>query len=180
MLTPATNMPERRTLFGSGIAKLIASRDSVMTCEMSLIGVKLPFSDKNGPFAVNKSMHKSCGSLKRALAAAAFVMDQPIGAANVRKSRHRQKSGIAGGDKGMQNADACACGIPSVEWGEAVGVALVVREGHPQPSEDEIRDLVRTRLRSSRVPERILFVKELPYNEMGKLLRREVKNILAG
>jgi acyl-coenzyme A synthetase/AMP-(fatty) acid ligase len=29
------------------------------------------------------------------------------------------------------------------------------------------------------VPEKIATVSELPYNEMGKLLRREVKKILA-
>ncbi len=75
-------------------------------------------------------------------------------------------------------ADACACAVPSIEWGEAVGVALVLHDGHLEPAEDEIRELVRTRLRSSRVPEKIHFVKELPYNEMGKLLRREVKGIL--
>ena len=76
-------------------------------------------------------------------------------------------------------ADACACAIPSVEWGEAVGTAIVVREGHEAPGEDELKQLVRARLRSSRVPEKIAFVTELPYNEMGKLLRREVKKILA-
>jgi acyl-CoA synthetase (AMP-forming)/AMP-acid ligase II len=76
-------------------------------------------------------------------------------------------------------ADACAIGVPSVEWGEAVGLALVVREGHVEPSEDDIKSLIRGRLRSSRVPEKTVFVSELPYNEMGKLLRREVKKILA-
>ena len=76
-------------------------------------------------------------------------------------------------------ADACACAIPSVEWGEAVGVALVTREGHDAPGEAEIKELVRSRLRSSRVPEKIAFVDELPYNEMGKLLRRKVKDVLA-
>ena len=77
-------------------------------------------------------------------------------------------------------SDACACAVPSVEWGEAVGIAVVVREGHPAPAEAELKDLIRARLRSSRVPEKIAFVRELPYNEMGKLLRREVKAILAG
>ncbi len=76
-------------------------------------------------------------------------------------------------------ADACACGIPSQEWGEAVGVAAVLAEGQAQPAEQELCDLVRARLRSSRVPEQILFVEELPYNEMGKLLRREVKKLFA-
>ena len=76
-------------------------------------------------------------------------------------------------------ADAAAVAVPSVEWGEAVGIAVVVREGHDQPSEDELKALIKGRLRSSRVPEKIAFVPELPYNEMGKLLRREVKKILA-
>jgi acyl-coenzyme A synthetase/AMP-(fatty) acid ligase len=37
--------------------------------------------------------------------------------------------------------------------------------------------LIRGRLRSSRVPERIAVLEALPYNEMGKLLRREVKKL---
>jgi acyl-CoA synthetase (AMP-forming)/AMP-acid ligase II len=73
-------------------------------------------------------------------------------------------------------AAACAVGIPSVEWGETVGAVVVVRTDRASPSENELRELIRARLRSSRVPERILFMKELPYNEMGKLLRREVKS----
>jgi acyl-CoA synthetase (AMP-forming)/AMP-acid ligase II len=76
-------------------------------------------------------------------------------------------------------ADACACAIPSVEWGEAVGIAVVTREGHSQPDEADLKELIRARLRSSRVPDKVIFVSELPYNEMGKLLRREVKVLLA-
>jgi acyl-CoA synthetase (AMP-forming)/AMP-acid ligase II len=74
-------------------------------------------------------------------------------------------------------ADAAAVAVPSVEWGEAVGVAVVVRSGHARPAEAELKELVRARLRSSRVPERLLFVDALPYNEMGKLLRREVRTL---
>jgi acyl-CoA synthetase (AMP-forming)/AMP-acid ligase II len=65
------------------------------------------------------------------------------------------------------------------EWGEAVGIAVVLREGHGEPGESELKELIRGRLRSSRVPDKVAFVAELPYNEMGKLLRREVKKILA-
>jgi acyl-CoA synthetase (AMP-forming)/AMP-acid ligase II len=74
-------------------------------------------------------------------------------------------------------ADAAAVAVPSTEWGEAVGVAIALRAGHLRPGEDELRALVRNRLRSSRVPERFLFVEALPYNEMGKLLRREVRRM---
>ena len=76
-------------------------------------------------------------------------------------------------------ADAAAVAVPSAEWGEAVGIAVVVREGHVRPDEAELKELIRARLRSSRVPEQLLFVDALPYNEMGKLLRREVKTFFA-
>ncbi|MDR3417216.1 MAG: class I adenylate-forming enzyme family protein [Nevskia sp.] len=73
--------------------------------------------------------------------------------------------------------DAAAVAVASLEWGEAVGVAVVVRPQHARPGEAELQTLVRNRLRSSRVPERVLFVEALPYNEMGKLLRREVRRL---
>ena len=74
--------------------------------------------------------------------------------------------------------DAAAVAIPSAEWGEAVGIAVVLREGADAVPEAELKELIRARLRSSRMPDRVVFLPELPYNEMGKLLRREVKRIL--
>jgi acyl-CoA synthetase (AMP-forming)/AMP-acid ligase II len=74
-------------------------------------------------------------------------------------------------------ADAAAVAVASVEWGEAVGIAVVARPGSARPGEDELRALIKQRLRSSRVPERIAFADALPYNEMGKLLRREVRKL---
>ena len=76
-------------------------------------------------------------------------------------------------------ADAAAVAVPSTVWGEAVGFAIVVRPGKLAPSEDELRALIRERRRSSRVPERIAVLDVLPYNEMGKLLRREVRKLFA-
>jgi acyl-CoA synthetase (AMP-forming)/AMP-acid ligase II len=74
-------------------------------------------------------------------------------------------------------ADAAAVAVASIEWGEAVGVAVVAKPGHARPGEDELRALIKHRLRSSRVPERVAFADALPYNEMGKLLRREVRKL---
>jgi acyl-CoA synthetase (AMP-forming)/AMP-acid ligase II len=76
-------------------------------------------------------------------------------------------------------ADVAAVAVPSLEWGETVGIAVVVRGGFDQPGEDALKDMVRARLRSSRMPELVRFFPSLPYNEMGKLLRREVKKMLA-
>jgi acyl-CoA synthetase (AMP-forming)/AMP-acid ligase II len=75
-------------------------------------------------------------------------------------------------------ADAVVVAIPSEQWGEAVGAAVVLRAGAPVAVE-ALQQWVRERLRSSRVPERISFVTELPYNEMGKVLRRVVRASLA-
>ena len=56
---------------------------------------------------------------------------------------------------------------------------MAIRPDHKAPSEDELKALIKDRLRSSRVPEKIAILDELPYNEMGKLLRREVRALLA-
>ncbi|MGE3589869.1 MAG: long-chain fatty acid--CoA ligase, partial [Ilumatobacteraceae bacterium] len=73
---------------------------------------------------------------------------------------------------------AAVVGIPDVEWGERVVAAVVPRAG-ASVTEDELRDFVRERLRSTRTPERIEFRHELPANETGKLLRRVLRDELA-
>jgi acyl-CoA synthetase (AMP-forming)/AMP-acid ligase II len=75
-------------------------------------------------------------------------------------------------------ADAAAIGLPSRQWGETVG-AVIVRAKDITVSEDELRDWVTSQLRSSRSPEVVVFRDELPYNDMGKLLRRVLKAELA-
>ena len=73
-------------------------------------------------------------------------------------------------------SDAAVVGIPSEEWGEAVVAALVISDA---VTTAELQAWVKERMRSSRVPERLEFWDELPYNETGKLLRRVVKERLA-
>ena len=72
--------------------------------------------------------------------------------------------------------DAAIVGVPSEEWGEAVVGAIVLKE---DASVEVLQDWVKQHLRSSRVPERLEFWDELPYNETGKLLRRIVKERLS-
>jgi long-chain acyl-CoA synthetase len=71
-------------------------------------------------------------------------------------------------------ADVAAVAIPSREWGETVGAVVVLKPDHDATAH-ELQHLVKSRLRSSREPEVIRFVEELPYNETGKLLRRNLK-----
>ena len=75
-------------------------------------------------------------------------------------------------------ADCAVVGVPDVQWGETVGAVIVPRAGR-RPSAEELCEWVKARLRSSRVPTRIEFWEELPYNETGKLLRRKVREALA-
>ncbi len=74
--------------------------------------------------------------------------------------------------------DCAVVGVPDEQWGEAVAAVVVLHEAQ-QASADELRGWVRSRLRSSRTPERIEFRAELPYNETGKLLRRRVREELS-
>jgi acyl-CoA synthetase (AMP-forming)/AMP-acid ligase II len=76
-------------------------------------------------------------------------------------------------------ADCAVVGIPDEQWGEAVAAMIVPHTGR-QVSAEELREWVRSHLRSSRVPERIEFREALPYNETGKLLRRKVRAELVG
>ncbi|MGV0870631.1 class I adenylate-forming enzyme family protein [Mycolicibacterium sp. XJ879] len=75
-------------------------------------------------------------------------------------------------------ADAAVIGAPDVEWGEKV-VAFVVAAGATLFA-DDVRDWVKSRLRSSRTPHDVHFVDELPYSDTGKLLRRELRRRLNG
>jgi acyl-CoA synthetase (AMP-forming)/AMP-acid ligase II len=70
--------------------------------------------------------------------------------------------------------DAMVLGIPSDEWGEAV-VAVVVLKPGTDAHVGDLQKMVRDKLRSSRVPEQILIESALPYNDMGKLIRRQIK-----
>jgi acyl-CoA synthetase (AMP-forming)/AMP-acid ligase II len=70
-------------------------------------------------------------------------------------------------------AEACVVGVPDDEWGERIAAVVVLRDGHSATPE-ELRDSVRSTLRSSKTPDTIEFRSKLPYTETGKMLRRIV------
>jgi fatty-acyl-CoA synthase len=49
---------------------------------------------------------------------------------------------------------------------------VVVSE--PRPTEDELKDWVRTHLARYKVPREIVFLDELPRNATGKIMKREL------
>lgn len=72
-------------------------------------------------------------------------------------------------------SDVAVVALPDEQWGETVGAVIVLRE-KASSTVTELQEWVKQRLRSSRVPSSIIFKNELPYNEMGKVLRRVLKN----
>lgn len=71
--------------------------------------------------------------------------------------------------------DAAIVGIPDEEWGHVIG-ALVV--GDRSASEAELQAWVRARLAGFKVPEVIAWCEELPYNDMGKVVRSRAVELL--
>jgi acyl-CoA synthetase (AMP-forming)/AMP-acid ligase II len=70
-------------------------------------------------------------------------------------------------------ADAGVSAIEDPEWQQAVVARVVIGNG-AEVTEGELREFCRERLAGFKVPKAIEFVDELPRNEQGKLLRREI------
>ena len=70
-------------------------------------------------------------------------------------------------------ADVAVAGIPDDEWGQRIGAFVVVKPG-VRPDADVLREFVRGRLRSSKTPDDIVFLPELPTTPTGKVLRRKL------
>jgi acyl-CoA synthetase (AMP-forming)/AMP-acid ligase II/acyl carrier protein len=73
-------------------------------------------------------------------------------------------------------ADAAVLGVPHPVLGTTVGAAVVPR-GPVEPA--ELRAFVRSRLTEAEVPTRILVVAELPRNDGGKVVKRELADLFA-
>jgi acyl-CoA synthetase (AMP-forming)/AMP-acid ligase II len=69
--------------------------------------------------------------------------------------------------------EVAVVGVPDPQWGQAI-VAVVVPAAGTDPDPDELREHVRSLLRGSRTPDRVVFRDTLPTNATGKLLRREI------
>jgi acyl-CoA synthetase (AMP-forming)/AMP-acid ligase II len=73
--------------------------------------------------------------------------------------------------------EAAVVGIADTEWGEVPACAIVI-DPDLSVTVDEVKAWVAANLRTARVPVVVHMCTELPYNDTGKLMRRELKPIL--
>ena len=81
----------------------------------------------------------------------------------------------------VEHPDVRQCAVIGVDdpsWGQII-VAAVVPDGQASPDPESLRDYVRTQLRGSRTPDRVVFLDELPANASGKVVRRELEGAVA-
>ncbi len=70
--------------------------------------------------------------------------------------------------------ECAAVGVPDVHSGEAVKLYAVKKS--PDLNEQELRHYMHTQLAGYKVPKQIEFRKELPKTNVGKILRRALRD----
>lgn len=71
-------------------------------------------------------------------------------------------------------AEVAVVGLPSERWIEAI-TAVVVLKDDETLTEEAVRAHVKSRLADYKVPKQVDFVAELPRNQSGKMLKRELR-----
>jgi fatty-acyl-CoA synthase len=71
-------------------------------------------------------------------------------------------------------AEVAVIGLPDERWIEAITAVIVLKDGASLTAET-VRSHVKDRIADFKVPKRVEFVAELPRNQSGKLLKRELR-----
>jgi acyl-CoA synthetase (AMP-forming)/AMP-acid ligase II len=70
--------------------------------------------------------------------------------------------------------EAAVIGVPDEDWGEVPVCVVVLKEGK-NASDTEIMEHCRSALASYKRPRSVIFAEELPRNQMGKVLKRQLR-----
>ncbi len=73
----------------------------------------------------------------------------------------------------------CVIGVPDHTWGNAVRAVVVLKKG-VQASEDEIMSWCRDKMTGFKRPKQVVFAEALPLSPVGKVLRKQVKELYGG
>nr|XP_031292541.1 malonate--CoA ligase ACSF3, mitochondrial isoform X3 [Camelus dromedarius] len=74
-------------------------------------------------------------------------------------------------------ADVAVIGVPDVTWGQRVTAVVTLREGHSL-SHRELKEWARGVLAPYAVPSELLLVEEIPRNQLGKVNKRDLVQLL--
>ena len=70
--------------------------------------------------------------------------------------------------------EAAVIGVPDPDWGQEPRAVVVLKQGETSTPE-EIIEFCRTRLAGFKRPRSVIFVNTLPRNQMGKVLKKELR-----
>ncbi len=76
-------------------------------------------------------------------------------------------------------SEAAVIGFPDAKYGEEVAAVIVLKPGQ-KASEQELIDFVREHVHHFSAPNKIFFVDDMPKNNLGKILKKDLKKRLAG
>ncbi len=76
-------------------------------------------------------------------------------------------------DRHPEISESCVVGVPDEKWGEKVAAGIVLKPGF-KPAVDEIRRFCKEHLSDWKCPKEFVFLKELPRNRMGKIMKEDV------
>ncbi len=72
-------------------------------------------------------------------------------------------------------ADSAVVGVPHREWGEMVLAFVVLKEGRDDIRQETVREDLKRVLPSFKVPKEVVFVRELPKSELGKVQKQVLR-----
>jgi len=75
--------------------------------------------------------------------------------------------------------NAGVLGVPDEKWGEAVTVAVQLREGE-KSTDKEVIDFCRGKIAGYKIPKHVIFVDEIPRTAIEKISYRKLKEIVRG
>ena len=71
--------------------------------------------------------------------------------------------------------EVAVIGLPNIQWGEIV-TAVIKCKKDKKLTDEEILTFCNNKLASFKIPEKFIFISEIPRNSMGKILKKDLRD----